>query len=219
MLLHVPATIGHTFTPPLSRRIIPQRDQPLPKESMHAAEMRDFGRSLFEEIDLKLALEQRTLVLVCRRGVVKTEDFGDREAVGQRDDGIMHGRTSPGGGEGLSAEMDEVGHLGVIRLGCELTKDSVIGRVVLRNQAQGLTQGLLGIDSADGADGKPARLVPFTEKTQRETGGISGSDAAYDPGAQPKPDHIATKRDLVARGHIWCFLELRRTRRTRPERR
>ena len=93
MLLHVPATIGHTFTPPLSRRIIPEHDQPLPEESMHATEMRDFGRYLFKEIDFELTLEQRTFLLIGGSDVFAAEGYRHRQAVGQGDDGLMHGRT------------------------------------------------------------------------------------------------------------------------------
>jgi hypothetical protein len=55
MLFHVPATISHAFAPPLRRRIVPERDEPLAKEGMHATEVRDLGRALLEEIDLQPA--------------------------------------------------------------------------------------------------------------------------------------------------------------------
>ncbi len=116
MLFHVPATISHAFAPPLRRRIVPERNEPLAKEGVHATEVRDLGRALIEEIDLKPAFQQRLLMVVGRSGIVRAEDFGHGETIGKGKDAFMHGRTRARGGEGLPAEMHEVGHLRVAGL-------------------------------------------------------------------------------------------------------
>ncbi len=87
---------------------------------MHAPEVSDLGRAWREEIDLEPAFQQCLLMIVGRGGIIRAEDFGHGETIGQGKDALMHGRTRPRRGEGLPAEMNEVGHLGVAGLRCEI---------------------------------------------------------------------------------------------------